>query len=229
MKTSSLGILNRLLFLTGISSLILGSLTWAQAQEEEEEYDGPLYMKPATPRTPFSSRVNKFFMDGLDGEDFRIQTPKFEIMTAVPNAWSRRPDPATSISFYFRGDRKVTCSLSLYKKDEFLPDIEREAIKGYIEGLKIKYKKRVQILNDDGNYRPTGQSTQPLDRLNRVVIYSLVAPGGAGRTVHYEYFLLAEGDLIVGSFSGPVDKLDIARRSFEQFFYTMSIAEEEEV
>ena len=228
MKTSYVKLLKGFVLFIGLACLPISSPLFAQTEEEEEEYNGPIYMKPKTPRLPFSSRVRKFFMDGLDGQDFRIQTPEFEIATAVPNNWARKSDSQTSISFYFRGDRNVTCSLSLFRKDEFLPDIEPKSIKGYIEGLKIKYKNRVEFLNDDGQYRPAGQTTQPLDRSNRVVVYVLPAPGGQGRTIHYEYFIKVEDDLIVGSFSGPEGKLDLAKKSFEQFFFTMGIVAEEE-
>ena len=153
------------------------------APEDEEEYEGPLYFKPATPR-PYLAHQEKV-IEG-DGDVLTLHYYTSSIMTMKFTQpllnWSRRRDSNTSASFYFRSNGKITFSISLYNTEEFLPDISSESLKGYIEGLKVTYKGRAQILNDDGNYRPLGQSLWPLDQPNKVIMYTISYPGKGAPT-----------------------------------------------
>ena len=198
------------------------------AGEELPVYDGPLFEKPDTPRPPFLARLNRVDIDGLVGEDFRLECPGFTIVTPVPARWSRQWDSASSVSFYFRGDRRASFSLSLYSTDEFIPDIEPESIKGYLEWLRLKYPELIEFHNDDGAFLPMGQSTRPLDQKNRVLIYSIAKPDGKSKTVtiFYEYFLEARGWMLTCLLKGPEEIVESIRKDFQYIFFTAYIAED---
>ena len=196
--------------------------------EELPVYDGPLFEKPDTPRPPFLARLNRVEIDGLVGEDFRLECPGFTIVMPLPARWSRQWDSASSVSFYFRGDRRATFSLSLYGMDEFIPDIKPASIKGYLEWLRLKYPELIEFHNDDGEFLPMGQSTRPLDRKNRVLIYSIAKPDGKSKkvTIFYEYFLETRGWILTCLLKGPKEVVESIRKDFGYLFFTSYIAEE---
>ncbi len=171
--------------------------TIAQAQPKEPKYEGPIYQKPGRPMATFDVKVRSFDADGDIIKRYFITSPYFNIEMKTPTGWSRKKDPDTSISYYFRGNPQTTFFISLYSKKDFMPNIGPEHIKGYIEGLKLRHRNSIEILNDDGNYRPKVQYTWPLSKLNRVVNYTITDPGNGNKTKHYEYFLLVGDYLLV--------------------------------
>ncbi len=203
------------------------SVAHAQPQPATSEYDGPIFKRPTTPRPLLKHSSREFEADGQEvTENFPTSQYLTIGFTTPLTAWSRQNEPAVSASYYFRGDRKVTFSFSLFDFGEFIPDINRKSLKGYIEGLKILYKKRVEFLNDDGNYRPSGQRTWPLDRLNRLIIYTLSKPGSDTKNIHYEYFLVINKHVLIASLSGPEGSVEgAAKRNFESVFFTSYVVE----
>ena len=197
------------------------------APEEEEEYEGPIYFKPNTPR-PYLAHEEKM-IEG-DGDELSLDYYTSTIMTMTFTQplihWSRRRDSNTSASFYFRGNAKIRFSISLYNVKEFIPDISSESLKGYIEGLKVRYKGRTEFLNDDGDYRPFGQSPLPLDQPNKLIMYTISDPGNGTSTKYYEYFLIINKHILVGSLSGPEPDVDgPAKRSFRILFFSSALVE----
>ena len=216
-------------FLTLAGALIcVPGLTMGQpAPQDEEEYEGPLYFKPATPRPYLAHQEKVIEGDGdvltLHYYSSSIMTMKF---TQPLKNWSRRQDPNSSASFYLRSNGKIRFSISLYNTEEFIPDISSESLKGYIEGLKVTYEDRTEFLNDDGNYRPSGQSLWPLDQPNKVIIYTISDLENGNSTKYYEYFLVVNKHILVGSLYGPEPDVDgTAKRSFQNLFFSAVLIE----
>ena len=214
-------LLTRLVLFTPLTIVFLSLSLLAQAQvEKEAPYDGPIYLKPAKPHAPFDVKIRSFDADGDIIEIYYVTTPYFGIEMKKPLSWSRKKDPKNSISYYFRGNPQTIFSMSLYLKSDFMPNIGPAEIKGYIEGLKKRHKGNIEFLNDDGFYRPTKQSRWPLGKLNRVVIYTMGVPGTENKTIYYEYFLVLNKFVFVGSLSGPEQIVEkVAKKSFENLFW----------
>ena len=218
-------LLTRLVLYTPLTIVFLSMSLLAQpGAEKEVPYEGPIYLKPARPVTPFDVKIRSFDADGDVIELYYISTPYFGIQMNKPIGWSRKKDQNNSISYYFRGNPQTIFSMSLYLKDDFMPNIGPAEIKGYIEGLKLKHKDIIEFLNDDGYYRLKNQSRWPLGKLNRVIIYTIANPGTENKTKYYEYFLIVNDFLFIGSLSGPEKIVDnVARASFESLFWKTSL------
>jgi hypothetical protein len=214
-------LLTRLVLFTPLTIVFLSMPLLAQPQVEKEvPYKGPIYIKPAKPLAPFDVKIRSFDADGEMIELYYVSTPYFGIEMKKPTGWSRKKDSNTSISYYFRGNPQTIFSMSLYLKSAFMPNVGPAEIKGYIEGLKKRHKGNIEILNDDGYYRPTNQTRWPLGKLNRVVIYTTGVPGSGKKIKYYEHFLVLNKFVFVGSISGPEQVVDkVARKSFEALFF----------
>lgn len=218
-------LLTRLVLFTSLTIVFISLSVLAQAQvEKEEPYKGPIYIKPAKPHVPFDVKIRSFEADGEIIEIYYVSTPYFGIEMKKPTRWSRKNDPRNSISYYFKGNTKTIFSMSLYLKEDFMPNIGSVEIKGYIEGLKKRHKGNIELLNDDGHYRPTNQSRWPLGKLNRVIIYTIAVPGMENKMKYYEYLLVINKFVFIGMLSGPENIVDnVARKSFESLFWKTGV------
>lgn len=227
--TTAKNIFHITLALTGIA--LIATSAAAQQKAAEAPYNGPVYMPPEEgARPPLEPKLKVIPGDGADIRQYRLVSEFFSFIMGEPRNWAVRNDGRSSISYQLRWDPSVHFTISIYLKNEFLPDVSEKSIKGYIEGLKRKHKKNITVLNDDGSYLPQNQNTNPLDEFdNKMLIYTVTDPKTGTTTKHYENFLLHDGKLVVAELSGPQGAVEEQpMEMFTRYFWvTYPIAEGE--
>ena len=198
--------------------------------EEAPPYEGPFYYRPNTPRPPISTHINRYVMDGLEGQDVRLQTPLFNLSMETPFNWARQSKRGTSLSYYFLGDRQVSLSLSMYGNEEFLPKVSPATVNGYLEGMKRQFKNRYRAINDDGKYQPGGNFAYILNGPPLIAIYELSDKEGKNWRRYYDLFFMSREILFLATLSGPAQlgQLAYAYRDFEGLISSLSYEDEEE-
>jgi len=105
-----------------------------------------------------------------------------------------------SIKFKYSNVNTLTLSISLFKENTFLPDLEDDTLAGYVSGLYNQNLDRIQILNE-GSYSPY-KSFSIAGTNYKLVEYEIEDPE-KGLLLARDYLLLPNGLLMIIHIEGP--------------------------
>ena len=177
-----------------LSILLLSTFVYAGQKEV-------LYTWPTQPRPPLQASIEIVNFDGMSfqqlvlrGEGLKLIMPPFNNWK-IANATTRE-----SIKFEYPNIETLSLSISLFKKNTFLPNLEDETLTGYVSGLYSQNLNRIHILNE-GDYSP--YKSFPIAGTNYKFIEYEINDPEKGPLLMRDYLLMPDDKLMIIHLEGP--------------------------
>lgn len=169
---------------------------------ENPPYDGPIILRPTAAPAPVNFKVERYIADGLPSTRAIFSCRLFSANTQPPQNWVQTTLPGTSLAFQGTYYPNVKWAVSLWPPKSFLPDLSKESLTAYAEGIKKAHPDEAEILNYDSNYR-SQLITTIFNRGPRMLAYKITDPKTEAVTLRYDNFVLFKGYLLEFSLWGP--------------------------
>lgn len=182
-----------------------------------------LYTWPSQARPPLSASIEKISFDGMVFQQLILRGEGIELIMPPLNNWKVVDSTAhESITFEYSNVSTLTLSISLFKENTFLPDLEDGTLAGYVSGLYSQNLDRIKILNE-GDYSP--YKSFPIAGTNyKLVEYEIEAPG-KGLLLARDYLLQPKDLLMIIHIEGPPNAVRRLSPSLDASFQQSFIEE----
>lgn len=174
-------------FILALSFIFLfGAVAPVQAAE---------YYWPSTPRSPARLKEVWLEFDQIRVKTYTVNLQGVNVQAAYLARFSvGEADPRWNANFVIAAQPSIKIGLAGYRKGDFIPGVDRAALKGYVEGLKIKGATQV-----DSTVSGTLADDLMIDGIKPEIVEYV-----AEDIKYREYFVEVDGRVIVFGYQAPV-------------------------
>ena len=162
-----------------------------QKETDKPAYDGPVYTRPTFAPEPVSFKLVPFISEGFSSTRAEVKCRLFAANTLAPKNWVQISVPGTSIAFQGAYYPNVKWAMYVWPPQRFLPDLSKDSLTAYAEGIKQAYPEpdQVKILNYGSSYRAKAVPSV-FNRSPRMLAYEITDPETGAVTLRHDNFVL---------------------------------------
>ncbi|GAB4270619.1 MAG: hypothetical protein Tsb0018_02790 [Opitutales bacterium] len=160
-----------------------------------------LYLWPNQKRPTIQAQHETVDFDGMEFEQLTLKQGDLKISMPPLMQWTiTTPTDKDSLRLVYTNYPSLILTFSIFKQNEFLPDIEDETLKGYVAGLKELDRGNIKILNE-GNFTP--YKSFPIAGASYKVVEYEIETQENETFLAKDYLLFPSDELLIIHVQGP--------------------------
>jgi hypothetical protein len=180
---------------------------------------------PEGPRPVMTYRIENRYFDQIAVEIARLESPGLSWTAEPLDGWIPVSPPPTGFSFGFRrfDGTPLNLAIGVFNAAEFWPDFSAQTWRRYLAGAEERHPAGFGIIEEHDTLA-FGRGHPVLGLPNREVIYRFEGTAAAGPQARHEFWIQANGRLIVVCQSGPEASVRAAAPSLRSWLSRMGEA-----